>query len=68
MTKKIKYIPSPDDIEKVLNVAEPEIRDYLMAIKDTMARVNEINRLTWNDVDLENKYLVLYTRKKKGGI
>ena len=67
MTKKIKYIPSPDDIEKVLNVAEPEIRDYLMAIKDTMARVNEINRLTWNDVDLENKYLVLYTRKKKGG-
>ncbi len=66
-TKKIKYVPSPEDIEKALSIAEPEVRDYLMTIKDTMARVNEINRLTWDDVDLKNKFLVLYTRKKRGG-
>ena len=29
--------------------------------------MGEINRLTWNDVDLEDRYVVLYTRKKRGG-
>jgi integrase len=29
--------------------------------------VSEINRLEWNDVDLKNKSIILYTRKKKGG-
>ena len=32
-----------------------------------MGRVREINRLRWDDVDLENRFLVLYTRKKRGG-
>jgi len=32
-----------------------------------MARISEINRLTGSDVNLADKYLVLYTRKKKGG-
>jgi len=67
MIKKMKHIPSSTEIEKALNAANPEVRDYLMVIKDTMARVSEINRLSWDDVDLGNKYLVLYTRKKKGG-
>jgi len=42
MTKRIKYIPSSDDIEKALSISEPEVKDYL-------------------------KFLVLYTRKKRGG-
>ena len=65
--KKLKYIPPSEDIDRVLNVANQNTRDYLLAIRDTMARVGEINRLTWDDVDLENKFLVLYTRKKRGG-
>lgn len=32
-----------------------------------MARMGEINRLTWEDVDLDRKTVVLYTHKKKGG-
>jgi integrase len=32
-----------------------------------MARMSEINRLTWDDVNFEGKYVVLYTRKKRGG-
>jgi integrase len=38
-----------------------------VAISDTMARVSEINRLKWDDVNLDEGYLVLYTRKKRGG-
>ena len=32
-----------------------------------MDRVNEINRLTWFDVNFENRFVILYTGKKKGG-
>jgi integrase len=32
-----------------------------------MAKVGEINLLIWEDVNFEQRYVVLYTRKKKGG-
>ena len=31
-----------------------------------MGRVSEINRLTWDDVDLNGRTITLYTRKKQG--
>ncbi len=65
--KRIKYVPSSADIDRVIALAEPDIQDYLWTIRETMARVSEVNRLTWDDVSLENRYVVLYTRKKKGG-
>jgi integrase len=65
--KKLKYIPSVTDVEKVISVADPDTQDYLYTITDTMGRMSEINRLTWKDVDLEARYVVLYTRKKRGG-
>jgi integrase len=65
--KKLKYIPPPEDIDKVIELADPDAGDYLWTIRDTMARISEINRLTWDDVDLERRYVVLYTRKKRGG-
>ena len=51
----------------VIAAADPDTQDYLWAIKETMGRMGEINRLTWADVNLEERYVVLYTRKKKGG-
>ncbi len=65
--KRIKYVPPAEDIDKVISLAEPDIQDYLWAIRETMARVSEINRLTWDEVDLRTRSVVLYTRKKKGG-
>jgi integrase len=38
-----------------------------MDFEAILARVSEINRLEWEDVDLKNKTVTLYTRKKKGG-
>ena len=65
--KSIKYVPLPADIDKVIAIADQETRDYLVTIRDTMARMGEVNRLTWKDVNLEQRFVVLYTRKKKGG-
>ncbi|WP_459932117.1 tyrosine-type recombinase/integrase [Fundidesulfovibrio butyratiphilus] len=63
----MKYVPKPEDIDKVIAEADPDTQDYLWVIRKTMARVSEVNRLTWDDVDLESRAVVLYTRKKKGG-
>lgn len=65
--KKVKYVPSNDDIEKVIFVAEPEEQDFLWTVRETMARVNEVNRLCWEDVNLDERFVILYTRKKMGG-
>jgi integrase len=65
--ERAKYVPSAEDIDKVIAAADPDTQDYLWTIRETMARVSEVNRLMWNDVDLERSCLTLYTRKKKGG-
>jgi integrase len=67
VAKKAKYVPPTEDIYKVIEVANHETKEYLLAIRETMARVSEINRLTWEDVNFEDKLVILYTRKKKGG-
>lgn len=65
--KKAKRVPTPEELDQVIAVADPDTQDYLNTIRDTMARVGEINRLTWEDVSLKHQALTLYTRKKKGG-
>ena len=65
--RRLKYVPSKEDVAKVLLAADPDVQDYLVAIVDTMGRMGEINQLAWEDVDFERRVLVLYTRKKKGG-
>jgi len=65
--KRLKYIPPAADIDRIIMVADADTRDYLWTIRETLARVSEINRLTWDDVDLVSQQVTLYTRKKKGG-
>ena len=65
--KKAKYIPPVEDVVKVISLAEPDTQDYLWTIRDTMGRMSEINRLTWDDVDFKAHTITLYTRKKRGG-
>jgi integrase len=65
--KKTKYVPPIEDIDKVIKIADPDTQDYLWVIRESMGRMGEINRLTWNDVDLLNRFVTLFTRKKKGG-
>ena len=50
LEKRIKYVPPIKDIDKIMSKATPDVQDYLWTVTDTMARVSEINRLTWDDV------------------
>jgi integrase len=75
--KFVKYVPPKEDLAKVLWLAGQrggDLMDYLYALWDTKGRMSEINRLTWEDVKLDEgqapwkrSHVVLYTRKKKGG-
>ena len=65
--KKIKYVPPKEDVLRVIVVADPDIQDYLWTIALTLGRMSEINRLTWQDVNFKERYVILFTRKKKGG-
>ena len=62
-----KYVPTREDVLKVISTAGVDTRDYLWAINDTLARVGEINRLRWDDVDFGRQTVTLYTREKKDG-
>ncbi len=65
--RRIKYVPPREDVLRVILAADPDTQDYLWTMALTMGRMTEINRLAWEDVNLEQRYVVLYTRKKRGG-
>ncbi len=60
-------MPPAEDVLRVILAADPDKQDYLWTIGLTMGRMSEVNRLTWQDVNFEERYVVLYTCKKKGG-
>lgn len=65
--KTLRCIPQKEDVLKVIMAADGREQAYLWTITLTLAREGEVNRLTWQDVDLEKRVIVLYTRKKQGG-
>ena len=65
--KKKRYVPPKEDALKVISAADPDTQDYLWSMLLTAARMNEINSLTWDDVNFDDRYVTLWTRKKRGG-
>ena len=65
--KRIKYVPPKEDVLRVILAADPDTQDYLWTIALTIGRMSEVNRLAWQDIDLKDRFVMLYTRKKKGG-
>ncbi|MHC1728017.1 MAG: tyrosine-type recombinase/integrase [Syntrophobacteraceae bacterium] len=62
-SKQKRYIPPEEDIVKVLALAKPRDRLYLLAVAHTLGRVRAVNHLKWEDVS--DNEIVLYTRKAK---
>ena len=65
--KRKKYIPPKDDVTKVISVADPDTQHYLWTMVLTAGRINEINNLTWDDVSFPDRFVTLWTRKRKNG-
>ena len=61
-----KYVPPPEDVEKVLSVAAAWERRILLILLSTGARIGELFQLQWSDVNFERGTLFLWTRKRKG--
>jgi integrase len=62
-----KYIPPPEDVDKVLMAAGEEDMHLLICLYHTGARIGEVLGLSWEDVNFEKKSLSLWTRKRRDG-
>jgi integrase len=62
-----RYIPSGSDFLKVLGAATPQQKAHLLFMKNTMCRIGASRNVTWTDVNFEERWVMLKTRKKRGG-
>lgn len=59
--KKVKFIPSNEMIQSVLNICTLEQKNLINFILETGARINEVLNLKGQDI--QNTSVILYTRK-----
>ena len=64
---KRKIIPSQEEFLKILAASNKNERPLLVVLVHTLARIDEIMRLEWKNVNFENRVVTLWTRKRKGG-
>ncbi|MFC1515560.1 tyrosine-type recombinase/integrase [Thermodesulfobacteriota bacterium] len=64
---KVKYVPPAKDINLVIMAADFEDKDLIQTLYHTAGRISEILNLTWEDINFEQKWVRLWTRKRRGG-
>jgi len=72
--EKMPYTPprktpmSEEDLLKLIMASDPlQERPLILVLILTLARIDEILRLTWEDVNFEQQTITLWTRKRKDG-
>ena len=61
-----KVIPTTQEMSKILLAAGKD-RPLLLVLYHTMARIDEVLRLKWEDINWERHEVRLWTRKRRGG-
>lgn len=62
-----KYVPTKEDILKVIAAAGAEEKDIIRVAIHSLARASELRRLKKEHCDFENNTVTLYTRKTEDG-
>ncbi len=65
--QKPRRVPTEEEFWKVVARAQERDKRFLIACLHTAARKGELFRLMWRDVDFEREFILLGTRKRKGG-
>jgi integrase len=64
-----KSIPPGETVSKILDCADPiKQRPFLLILLHLAARVDEVLRLTWEDIDFNKRTVTRWTKKRSGGI
>ncbi len=61
-----RRIPTPEEMSKIMLAAGPD-RPFILVVYHTLARVDEILRLKWEDVNFQERTVRLWTRKRRDG-
>lgn len=62
-----RYVPPIQDIAKLKLAANRDELDFLETLYHAVGRKSEVIRLTWEDVNFEQRWVCLWTRKRRGG-
>lgn len=63
-----KHIPTEEQILSLIMAADPDTeRPLIMCLIHTLARIDELLRWTWDDINFEHRTILLWTRKRSGG-
>jgi integrase len=66
---KRKDVPTQEEFLKIITAAKPETeKPLILALVHTWARIDELLRLRWEDVNFSQRVLMLGTRKRTGGM
>lgn len=61
--KQKRKIPTEDEVWKILSVASPTQKAYIVVVIHTLGRSSSVNNLRWQDIG--DDYLILYTRRSR---
>ena len=63
-----KVVPTEEEILRLIVAASPgDERDVLLCCLHTLGRIDEVLRLSWQDVNFEKRVVTLWTRKRRNG-
>ena len=67
-TSEKKHLPNEEEALRLIRAADPETeRPLIQVMLQTLGRIDEVRRLTWECVNFDKRTAALYTRKRKDG-